>query len=597
MQVSTHKMPVQFGSEAGQPSAPLGAAMFTAAPSYRPGTLRPTMKDLFLCHTGADKDWTRHLGARLEAEHVQGRPIEVFFDEWDIDYGENILTKIDQGLRQSRYVGLVLSPRMVQAEWPTAEWQSQVMADPTGKRGKILPILRYKFDPESGEPIDLPFVLAPLKRFDFTRDQTFEAEFARLVRRLSDLPPARGPRRGGLGAALGAPPVGQEAPDAVDEALPSNLFPVLRLPEVLYSDATPARRKSEVWAVLKGKRVSPFTLHGERLISFVPPGPANPFRTFLSGTAPRSERVSDWLADPDLSRQLLGMLNAGLREHCYHLGIFTSKKDRAQFYCPIFADGDGREFRWGTVNASGAGGGSTGRSRALAKLKTRPDGTQFGVHMSAAMRFIALGDRLFLLIEPGWFFTTDGITPLEGAEVGRYSTLWGGKERNAAVLRNVLMWGLLVAEGRREIAVNLGTAEAPVVVYVQSVPAHTKLSAGRVGDAIRLDRILGGEGAGEVRRGGAAPGGTGGQTYDADEELDVVADLALIGALAADDESEREREVDDEVDGDGDDAVSSAAAFESTNGGSAVGYDHAAEAAVARPIRNSPPADELELPF
>jgi hypothetical protein len=512
------------------------------------------MKDLFLCHTGADKDWVRMLGTRLEAERINGRPVEVFFDEWDIDYGENIISKIDQGLKLSRYVGLVLSPRMVKAEWPTAEWQSQVMDDPTGKRGKVLPIVRHKFDPETGDPIDLPFVLKPLKRFDFTRDREFDAEFQRLLRKLADLPPTRGSRRGTLGAALGSPPTGQEAPDTVDEALPSNLFPVLRLPDTLYSDDTPARRKPEVWSALRGKVVPPFTLHRERLISFLSPGASNPFSGFLAGTKPREERTADWLADVDLNRQLVGMLNSGLREHCYHLGIFTSKKDRTQFYCPIFADGEPREFRWG----------SAGRSRALAKMKARPNGTQFGVHMSASMRFIGLGERAFLLVEPGWLFTTDGVTPLEGREVGRFSTLWGGKERNAAVLRNVLMWGLLIAEGRREIAINLGTADAPVTMYVQSVPSHTALGAGIVGDVVRLDRILGGEGAGEVGR-VAADGGElaatdkragDGVVESSDRELDELADLALVGDLIPDAKAAAERVADAGEDSETDEAPS-----------------------------------------
>lgn len=534
------------------------------------------------------------LGTRLEQERIGGRPIEVFFDEWDIDYGQSIISKIDQGLKQSRFVGLVLSPRMVRADWPTAEWQSQVMADPTGKRGKILPLLLHKFDPETAEPIDLPFVLAPLKRFDFTREKGFEAELERLIRKLADLPPPRGARRGGLGAALSTPVTGQEAPDAVEEALPSNLLPILRLPETLYSDGTQARRKGEVWGVLRGKVVPPFVLHRERLVSFMRPGSANPLSAFLDGTAPREERVTHWLADPDLARQLTGMLNAGLREHCYHLGIRTLKEDRNQYYCPIFKEGEAREFRWG------AAGGAAGRSRALAKMKTRPDGTQFGVHMSASMRFIALGDRLFLLVEPGWLFTTDGVTPLEGREVGRFSTLWGGKERNAAVLRNVLMWGLLIGEGRREIAINLGDEARPSAVYMQSVPSHTKLTSGLAGDSIRLDRILGGEGAGEVARSltkhdgardGSATGATntGGadEVEAADQELDVVADLALIGALLP--EEDVIASADDDGDGDDDELV------EASRNGRAARPRSSTQAENAS--NESKEEDELELPF
>ncbi|HEY4129423.1 MAG TPA: toll/interleukin-1 receptor domain-containing protein [Gemmatimonadaceae bacterium] len=479
--------------------------------------------DLFLCHTGADKDWVRMLGSRLEQLRIGDRAIRVFFDEWDVDFGENIISKIHAGLKQSRYVGLVLSPRMIHADWPTAEWQSQVMADPIGRRGKILPLLRHKFDPETGDPIDMPFALASLKRFDFTRDRDFERELERLARKLADLPPQRGPKRSALGSSIPLVPAGQESPDVGDEALPSNLLLCGDLPESLYSDDTAATTKRDVWDAMKGKQVPPFVLYENRLVSFVPPAAQdNPFRAFSSGTKPRVEPAKSWMANSDQKRQLVGLLNAALREHCYHLGIFSPKDDRSRFFCPIFGDGKPREFRWSS-------GSSVGRSRSLSKMKARLDKTEFGVHMSADMRFMSIGDRLFLLIEPGWLFTTDGITPLQGREVGRFSTLWGGKERNAAVLRNVLMWGLLIANGRRDISLNLSTSREPRSLVIQPVPLHSKINRGIVGDSIRLDLILGGEGAGEVRSNIAGDaGGT-------DRELDDVADLALLGSLAAPD--------------------------------------------------------------
>lgn len=56
-----------------------------------------SMNDLFLCHTGADKCWTRDLGKLLEQQKIGNRFIKVFFDEWDIDYGTNIIAKIRKG--------------------------------------------------------------------------------------------------------------------------------------------------------------------------------------------------------------------------------------------------------------------------------------------------------------------------------------------------------------------------------------------------------------------------------------------------------------------------------------------------------------------
>ncbi len=478
------------------------------------------MKDIFLCHTGSDKEWVRELGERLEQHQVNGRSLQVFLDEWDIDYGENLLSKLDAGLKQSRFLGLIISPRMLKADWPTAEWQSQVMADPAGKKGRILPLLRHKVDPETGEVIELPFVLSPLKRFDFTRDRDFERELAQLVRRLSGLPPSRGSSRGVLGSRTGAIPGGQEAADHVDEALASNLFSVTAMPRALSSVETSARKKSEVWSALTGYRVPSFVLHGERLVSFVPLNATDyPFAGVVTRGGSRSEPTEEWMRDPDKQRQLVGILNGSLREHCYPLGIRSNKKKRSLFYCPLFEGRPSRAFQWS------GGNGAPGRARQLAKMKERPDGTKFGVHMSAEMRFISIGERLFLIVEPGWLFTSDGVTPLEGKEVGRFSTMWGGKERNAAVLRNVLMWGLLIAGGKRELLLNLATEKTPEYATIGSVPAHTMISRGIAGDSIRLDRILGGEGAGEV----AIASVDGAESERG--ELDEVADLALLEGL------------------------------------------------------------------
>src|SRR5207245_9487937 len=86
------------------------------------------MKDLFLCHAGADKAWVLQLAARLEAERIGNRSIEVFLDDWDIDHGENIVAKIDEGLKSARFCAVVLSPAMLKRDWPEAEWTARCMS-------------------------------------------------------------------------------------------------------------------------------------------------------------------------------------------------------------------------------------------------------------------------------------------------------------------------------------------------------------------------------------------------------------------------------------------------------------------------------------
>lgn len=472
------------------------------------------MKDLFLCHGGADKAWVRELGARLEAEWIGDRHIEVFFDEWDIDQGDNVVSKIDQGLKEARLVAVVLSPAMLKREWPEAEWTARFMSDPKGRKGQLLPILLHDRDPETNELIDIPMLLRPIRRFDFSKPSNFEAEFAELIRKLRGERPRRGGWRVDAVVPRGAVEAGAEAADDVQEVLVSNLLLVTALPQKIWSDAATTQKMKDVWATLKGVRVPPFLLTDGRLYSFFPPDSKDsPFRPFLLGTSPRADLVSEWLESPDHARMLVRLFNDALQEHAYHLGIRNLKDNRKQFYCPIYDAGKPRQFRWG-------GGG---RVRTIAKLATRPDKSTIGIHYAAKMRFMVLGSRIFLLIEPGWMFTSDGVTPLEGKQVTVLSTKFGGKERNAAVLRNVLMWSMLLANDHGNIRIAIGETH----LIIDAVPALASVPAGIDGDAMKLDRIFADETGGEVTE----------ESNAGDEELEQALIMAVTGSLGPDGES------------------------------------------------------------
>ena len=457
------------------------------------------MKDIFLCHTGADKDWVEELAKRLEEESIENRNITVWFDKWDIEGGANLLDKIEQGLKTSSLVGVVLSPAMTRAEWPKMEWQSQVYEDPAGRKARILPILRHQFDPVTGEPIEIPLPLRFLKRYDFTNPKRYEAELRELVRRIQGRPHPRG------GTGMASPPmfVGQEEPTGGEESLLSNLLPSISVPEFLWSDHTTETDPGRI--IEKTHPRSPFWVGDGQLHSFWPnDAPKNPFKSLLTGGLRRVHKTADWLAHPDKSRVVVQMFNRALRTHCFKLRLDTPKgdRDRDLFFCPV-SGSQPRMFAWGPG----------GRGRTLAKMATGKDGTRFGVHHSAKLRFIVLGGAAYLLVQPGWFFTKDGSSPLDGSTRGVLSTQWGGRERNAAVLRNVLMWGLFLANRHPTIELRLG----PANLKVGPVPVHSQISTSVGEDSVRLDRILGGGlQAGEV----GAPG-----LVEADDEIDEIAGL------------------------------------------------------------------------
>ena len=86
--------------------------------------------DVFLCDNSADKEWVRRLAVRIEAETIDGLPtsrkLRVFLDEWDIDFGQNVVSRISECLATTRYFAMVMSPEFFLSGWTNLEWTSVV---------------------------------------------------------------------------------------------------------------------------------------------------------------------------------------------------------------------------------------------------------------------------------------------------------------------------------------------------------------------------------------------------------------------------------------------------------------------------------------
>lgn len=89
---------------------------------------------LFLSHASEDKAFVRQLADRLEAEGF-----EVWLDERNMTLGDSLLAKINEGLRESDYGIVVLSPTFFGKKWTQAELGA-LMALETATRKMILPI-------------------------------------------------------------------------------------------------------------------------------------------------------------------------------------------------------------------------------------------------------------------------------------------------------------------------------------------------------------------------------------------------------------------------------------------------------------------------
>jgi TIR domain/AAA ATPase domain len=130
--------------------------------------------DIFLSHNRADSDWTVQLAQRLERETWKGRPLKVFYSERDIGPGQNVMLRMQDGLAQSRKVGLVLSPEAVNSKWVELEYLASLYEDVNERHEHLIPLMRRECKP--------PYLVAPLSDIDFRDDSKFEDSYRTLLK-------------------------------------------------------------------------------------------------------------------------------------------------------------------------------------------------------------------------------------------------------------------------------------------------------------------------------------------------------------------------------------------------------------------------------
>lgn len=439
--------------------------------------------DVFLCHASPDKAWVRHLAAQIESETFDGRPdgrrLRVFFDEWDID-GEDFLTRMNAGLKEARYVAVVLSPSMMSAPFATLEWHHTAAQDPLNRSRRLIPILYKDFDPISQTRLDLPAPFRVLNWIDFRGEQNFKRAFRQLIRRVRDLPPERGQRRRPL-ASLPSPaaPMAEYAsgadPDPVEEVILGNLLPVRAFPTTVWSAETSVRGLRELFDHAPGAPV--VVLREKRLYTFFDLTEADrELRALVNPATIRSDAVANWRDDPDRWRWVVTLLNGCIRR--FVTDSFPIRFD-ARLQKFLFKPAPGEKDRhWRNSGAPG---------RTVAARKRRGDGdSYFWVHHAAEIAVQTLGDRFYLLLEPSYAFSLDGRRPVSAPWVGSLHRGWTARERNAAILRNIVFWADTLGRGRSEIEIPTGGAP----LSVGATPALARTAVGIETDAVAIQTLL-----------------------------------------------------------------------------------------------------------
>ena len=115
------------------------------------------MANVFISHRKSDDTQAEKLAAEIRNQGHQ-----VWLDVWDINLGDSIVGKMNEGLTSADYLILCYSSIGVESEWISREWMPTLAKQLEGHNIKILPVVL-----SGGKP---PAILADILYVDLTKD-------------------------------------------------------------------------------------------------------------------------------------------------------------------------------------------------------------------------------------------------------------------------------------------------------------------------------------------------------------------------------------------------------------------------------------------
>jgi hypothetical protein len=134
--------------------------------------IREKPYDCFISYFSGDKEFVR----RVEQE-LRFREVELWLDEYEIEVGDSISSKIERGLAQSYTLMIVLSPEALSSAWVKEELRAAYSLRLAGEL-KILPVLHKE--------CDIPPFLADYKYADFRDEKRYHEQISLLERSIKN---------------------------------------------------------------------------------------------------------------------------------------------------------------------------------------------------------------------------------------------------------------------------------------------------------------------------------------------------------------------------------------------------------------------------
>ncbi|MFL3663674.1 MAG: toll/interleukin-1 receptor domain-containing protein [Flavobacteriales bacterium] len=431
-------------------------------------------RDVFLSHNSENKEFVRGVAADIEDNIYEGKNLLTWLDEAEIKPGQSITKLVNEGLENSRFFAIVMTPEYFESNsgWTDAEWHSALYSDPDNRQGKIIPILAA----------DCPYLPPLLKHLRYVdlREKNYEQGLKELIASLTNKPLPR-PKRvrgqivnsdGKLNPAtlMAERAIPQSEPDAINERLFLNLFPILSLPEYIYfgkikqeycpqrkdgSYSYPSKkylkeaiREYQTAVQAENPFMPTFRLYEGNIVSFHNLDLHTSWlKHFVEEGSISTERTTDLLDQEDSYKIAVSLLNMSISRHMYRQGLIVDYEKSSRFFFPT-DNGQPNIIEYQSFKNKG--------KRTVAKPIEKNERIKFWLHQGVFLKIVQFGNRLYLQLNPTWVLTKDGHTPLGGKDVAKTINKWQNAERNASVLRHNKFWSSVLSAGYNSIHISTG---------------------------------------------------------------------------------------------------------------------------------------------
>lgn len=225
-----------------------------------------------------------------------------------------------------------------------------------------------------------------------------------------------------------------------EETLISNLFPISKMPETIWSGTAVAKGKEAFTTALKALGrldLRELIYSGGTVYSFHDLRTA-PLGRLVDQGSVEGNPTEDWARsdDPDLKRHLVDLLNRSFRQLCFSKRIFHDYETDV-LYCGIERGAEKREVKCPALQNEG--------TRAVVSWHpAKKEGFGYYRHHAIIPRFVRLNGSWYVEITPTYFFSNEGFTKHRYSE----DLLAGIKriERHRSVLGHMLMWKWLFCD-------------------------------------------------------------------------------------------------------------------------------------------------------